>query len=100
MTELDFLGCPDDDIDLKIDISRRINQQLPANELRDFQRPAILLPRTFFLERPLHQLPHPLDHPCIEAISNKSINCKEGSAYHFAIANPENLPLCKYFSSE
>lgn len=83
----------DEDIDLKIDISRKINQQLPANELRDFERPSVLLPRTFFLEKPLYLLPHPLNAPCSESLTKVQQNKLASS-----LTNPLNLPLCKYFS--
>ena len=53
-------------MELTVEITKKINTVIPANELRTARRPDEMAPRTFYLDRPFYLLPEALNLPTQE----------------------------------
>lgn len=96
-----FLLCESEEtatqeVDMRLDIPKRIKEQLPANELRTVRRPDNMAPRTFFLDYTRTLLPQILNTPCLELPPLPT----EPARLKLRIVNSKNLPLEEYFKRE
>ena len=78
---------------MKIDINKKINEQMPANELRTVRRPDVMAPRTFFLDTQYQLLSDALNQPWVEQITPT-----DPGKLKLKIVNSKNLTLEQYFS--
>jgi hypothetical protein len=84
--------------DMRLDLPKRIKEQLPANELRTVRRPDNMAPRTFFLDYTRTLLPEALNKPCFELPPPPPP--PDPARLKLRIVNSKNLSLEEYFKRE